>query len=269
MESSSFLFAVAAWVVALILFVTCFAVSEVGFRLGGRGASRVGRRKEHYAAVQAMLAALLGLLLAFTVSMSVARYETRKVGVVTEANAIGTAFLRVSLLPAADQPRTVGLFRDYVDLRLRMTGPQRYRDPEPEMVEQQSTLQRQLWAVGAAAAQDDQRTVRTGLYLQAANEMIDSAASRDAALRNHVPESVLMMILVVALATLAVTGYVSGLTGGRSLVASLVLSTVVAVVVFVILDFDRPYRGVITVSQQTMLDVRDFVAQGLPVPTKP
>lgn len=264
MESFSFLFGVAAWVVALTLFGVCFGVSEVGYRLGRRGSSTGGLRKEHYVAVQAMVAALLGLLLAFTVSMAVSRFESRKAAVVDESNAIGTAFLRVSLLPESEQSRTVDLFREYVDMRLEVAGPERYGSPAQALVERQVDLQRQLWSVGVVAAQDDQKAVTTGLFLQAANEMIDSAGRRDATLRNHVPESLLFTIFAVALATLYVIGYVSGMSAGRSLVASLVLSMVVAIVVFAILDFDRPYRGVITVSQQSMLDLRAFIEAGLP-----
>lgn len=78
MESFSLLFGVAAWVVGIALFVACFAVSEAAYRLGLRGAATVGARKEHYVSVQAMVAALLRLLLAFTVSMAVSRFESRK-----------------------------------------------------------------------------------------------------------------------------------------------------------------------------------------------
>ena len=116
-----------------------------------------------------------------------------------------------------------------------------------------------------AVAEQDQRAVTTGLYIQAVNEMIDSAARRDAGLRNHVPEST-MYTVAVAVLTLGVMGYTSGLTGGRSLVATLILSLVITVVVFVILDFDRPYRGIITVNQQSMVEVRDAIRLGLPLP---
>ncbi|NLG67006.1 MAG: hypothetical protein GX536_04750 [Actinobacteria bacterium] len=93
-------------------------------------------------------------------------------------------------------------------------------------------------------------------------EMIDSAARRDAGLRNYVPESVLYMIIVVSLVVMGIIGYLSGITGGRSVTAVLLLAAVVALVLFVIMDFDRPYRGVITVSQQSMLDLRDLMELG-------
>lgn len=100
------------------------------------------------------------------------------------------------------------------------------------------------------------------VILKAVNQMIDSAARRDAGLRNYVPESVLYMIIVVSLVVMGIIGYLSGITGGRSVTAVLLLAAVVALVLFVIMDFDRPYRGVITVSQQSMLDLRDLMELG-------
>ena len=266
MGSVGFLFRVDAWVVALSLLAACFAMSELAYRMSRRTAAAGRSRKDHYSSVQAMVAALLGLLLAFTVSMAVSRFESRKAAVVNESNAIGTAFLRVALLPEPEQSRAVEAIRDYIDVRLELVRPEQYLSDESDMKDQQSALQRELWSLGVSAAKDAERAVPTSLYLQAVNEVIDSAERRDAGLRNHVPESILFMIFVVALAAMAVIGYVSGITGGRSLAAALVLAMVVAVVVFVILDFDRPYRGIITVSQQSMVDVRDFVEQGLPQP---
>jgi hypothetical protein len=108
--------------------------------------------------------------------------------------------------------------------------------------------------------------VTTGLYVQAVNDMIDSAGRRDAGLRNHVPESVVYVIFAVCLATLAVMGFASGLAGARSVTAVVVISLVVAAVVFIILDFDRPYRGVVRVGQQSLLELKDSMGQGLPLP---
>ena len=96
--------------------------------------------------------------------------------------------------------------------------------------------------------------------------MIDSAGRRDAGLKNHVPESVIYVIFAVALITLGMLGYSPGLSGGRSFVATILMSVVVVVVVFVILDFDRPYRGLITVSQQSLIDLRNSMDLGLPLP---
>jgi hypothetical protein len=74
------------------------------------------------------------------------------------------------------------------------------------------------------------------------------------------------VIFAVALISLGLLGYSSGLTGGRSLIATFLMSAVIVVVIFVILDFNRPYRGLITVSQQSLIDLRNSMDLGLPLP---
>ena len=264
MDSFTFLFGTKSWVVALVFMVVCFAVAEGAYRLSRRRAVAGSRRKDHYVYVQAMVAALLGLLLAFTVSMAVSRFEDRQAAVTDESNAIGTAFLRAALLPESVQSHAVDVFQEYMDVRLELARPDWYLKGLSEMAEKEVPLRHELWSLGVRAAQDDPGAVTAGLYLEALNEMNDSAARRDAGLRNHVPESVLYMIMVVSFAVMGIIGYLSGITGGRSLTATLILAAVVAVVLFVIMDFDRPYRGVITVSQRSMFDLRALMEQGLP-----
>jgi hypothetical protein len=266
-ESFTFLYSARAWVVALAMFVLLSSAAEIAFRLGRHGdAPARARRKEHVGAAQSAVAAILGLLLAFTFSMAVSRFETRKLAVVDEANAIGTAYLRASLLPEAQRTQVEADFGRYVDVRLQLARPDWFTDAGASLRQEATSLQRDLWAAGVAAAQLDQRAVTTGLYVQAVNEFIDSAGRRDAGLRNHVPESVLFMILVVCILAVAIMGYTSGLGEGRSLVAALLVSVVIAAVIFVILDLDRPYRGLITVSQQSMVDLRAAISEGLPLP---
>jgi hypothetical protein len=268
MESFTFLFGQQAWLVSLLLFVGCVAAAELGFFAGRRRKDRAGLapRKEHVTAVQGAVAALLGLLLAFTVSMAVGRFEDRKHAVVDEANAIGTAYLRVSLLPDPLRTQAADAFGKYVDVRLKLARADWFTAAGAPDRAEMTQLQRQLWSIGVAAAQLDQRSTTYPLFVSAMNEMIDSAGRRDAGLRNHLPESVLYVIVAVCLIAVGVLGYASGLGGQRSLVAVLVISLVLAIVVFLILDFDRPYRGLIQIGQQSMIELKQFISQGLPLP---
>jgi hypothetical protein len=260
------LFTVSTWVIVVVVFGVCLLAAEAGFLLGRRNARAGGAKKEHLTAVQAAAAALLGLLLAFSVSMSVSRFEARKAAVVDEANAIGTAYLRSSFLPEPQQTQAQRLFARYVDVRLELARPDWYLNAEHGLREEEAALQMQLWSQGADVAEMDRRAVTTGLYADALNSMIDSAASRDAGLRNHVPESLIYLIVGVAVVTLGMMGYTSGLTGGRSLVAAVILSLLIAAVLFVILDFDRPYRGILTVSQRSLVEVQQTIERGAPPP---
>jgi hypothetical protein len=267
MNDFTFLFRQDGWVIALVLFAGCLGAAELGYWLSKREIDSDKKlKKEHLSAVQTAVAALLGLLLAFSVSMAVSRFEARKVAVVDEANAIGTAYLRAALLPESQHAELNEAFKRYTDVRLELARPDWYLAVSSGALEEQSALQRQLFTAGVAAAELDQRAVTTGLYIQAVNEMIDSAGRRDAGLRNHVPETVVYVIFAACLATLGIMGYASRLSGGRSLAAVVIISAVLAAVVFIIADFDRPYRGVITVSQQPIEAVRQSMEEGLPVP---
>ena len=267
MESFTFLFGTSAWLIALLLFVGCLAAAEISF-FGARRWKKGGStlKKEHIKAIQTTVAALLGLLLAFSVSMAVDRYENRKASVVDEANAIGTAYLRVTLLPEPQRGEAEQAFKSYLDLRLELARPDWFTAAGAELRARQSELQREIWKLGVSASQVDPRAVTTGLYVQAANEMIDSAGRRDAGLRNHVPESVLYMIFAVCLVTVGTIGFFSGLEGARSLIATVLICVILAAVVFVIMDFDRPYRGILKVGQQPMAELRQTMDEGLPLP---
>ncbi len=193
-------------------------------------------------------------MLGFTFAMAVSRFETRKQLVIEEANAIGTAALRARLLPLSHREEALTLFRRYVDARLA-EGP-----PEEET----ERLQERLWSLASAVAETDTRSVTAGLFLESRNEAIDSKSRRDAALTNPVPESVLLLLFIMCVVALGVVGYGAGLAGGRTTVAIVSLSLLIALVVLVIVDLDRPGRGLIRVGQRSMVSLRDDLARQKP-----
>ena len=96
------------------------AVSEAGFRLGRKAQSKTAEKmKSQLEAIEGGILALLALLLGFTMSMAVTRFEVRKRLVLEEANAIGTSYLRTQLLPAPEGTEIANLLREYVMVRLQ------------------------------------------------------------------------------------------------------------------------------------------------------
>ena len=248
------LYGVDQWLLLAILLAVLLAAEELGFRVGRRRRALYDDDgRANFGNLQAGLFGLMGLLLAFTFAMAQQRYETRKDMVVLDANAIGTAWLRTGFLPAPARDEVRRLFVRYVELR---TDPgaferQRRRATLAEIDRQQA----EIWSRVAAAA-NASPTPLTALAAAATNDMIDMHAKRLAAARNHVPEIVVLLVSAFALAAAAVTGYRCGIGHHRYRLPSAAFLLLVTLVIGVILDLDRPQRGLITVDQGAMLDLR-------------
>jgi len=239
--------------IGLALLVLLVLSGEVGYRAGRRsGRAATDAVRQQIATIQTALLALFALLLAFTFSMALARFDQRRQLVVREANAIGTAALRARLLPAPQDAEAAALFRRYVDIRLESArGANLSTAHHQELDDEAGRVQERLWSVAAAAASDP-RSVPAGLFVQAMNDLIDVKEERDAALTNHVPESVLALIFASAVLALGVVGYGNGYAGGRSLGATALLCVLTTLVILIVVDLDRPRRGLIRVSQESM-----------------
>ncbi len=240
---------------ALLLIAT-----EIGFRRGRAARPAIeDPAKSHYWSLPAGVMGLLALLLAFTFSMSVTRYETRKELLVDEANAIGTTYLRSRMLPEPYRSEVAKLTADYVASRLRDYGTA--LNEEKIAVEEFNCrhLQNQLWSQAMGAAAKNPQPVPTGLFISSLNDVIDVAAKRDAARENHVPQPVLTFLFLVTILTMALLGYGCGLGNHRNIAATATVCLLISLVILVIMDLDRPRRGLITISQQPMLELRTSV----------
>jgi hypothetical protein len=243
----------------LVLFAILAVAHEVGFRIG-RGSSRVseGERSEMSTLEGGMLG-LLGLLLAFTFAMASQRFDARKQLVLEEANAIGTAYLRATAVPGG-QP-VAELLRRYVDVRLKGGGSVPNSDDFRQAVVESERLHHEIWSRAAALAQANPDPLRA-LLLVAVNEVIDLHEKRLTALRNHVPTIILVLRLLVTVLVMVSIGHAAGVSGGRSLSTALTFAVLVTMVIMVIIDLDRPERGLIRVSQQSLQTLRESLNRG-------
>ena len=236
------------------LWVSVHALTECAWRVGRRR----GATREDTVSVEpaSALLAILGLLLAFTVSMAVNRFDVRKQLVVDEANAIGTAELRARLLPEATRDRSRALFDDYLDRRVRWGEAAGDEAAQRRLVLEAIDYQNQLWqiAVGAGTATP---TPVFALYEGALNRMIDLAAERSHVRANRIPETVLLLL---GATTLLANGLFAGVLGRNNKKRSLdlhVLAFSTWLVIALIVDFDRPRRGWVQVSQEPLVQLRE------------
>jgi hypothetical protein len=234
---------------------------EGGYRLGRLRRQRSEPEKE--SSVGAMVGATLGLLaftLAFTFGLAAARFDTRRQVILDEANAIGTSYLRAALLPEPQRSETRRLLREYVEVRLKGVRPENVQ----RAISESEGLHARLWAQAVAAAEKDPRSVPTGLFIQSLNEVIDLHATRVmVGLRNRIPGAIWGTLYFVAFLGMAEIGYHEGLTSPRRSPAVLALVLTFSAVMFLIADLDRPQEGLLRVSQQAMVDLRNsLVSRG-------
>lgn len=248
--------------IVLGLFVCMLLAMEIGFRSGHRKKMIAPEAIRQANSVLASMLGLLALLLAFTFSAALQRYEDRSQTVVTEANAIGTTYLRAQLLPGGMTDEVQALLRQYIDVRIREG---RVDDTEPALHEslltQAKLLEEQLWGHAARAAKLDPNPVTSGLFIQSLNELIDTSSTRNAALNRHVPEFVLLLMFATIVLTTATLGYASGIAGHRVTLAAFVMVILIALFVYLILDLDSPRRGVSQVSHESMLSLEQVIGK--------
>jgi hypothetical protein len=244
---------------ALLALLLMLACSEIGFWAGWKARTRLDEAvRSRNAVFESAILAVLGLLMGFTMSMAVTRFELRRQLVVDEANAISTTWLRSKMMPAPDSTEFAGLLRQYVDTRLRYS-PAMKLDDLPTVRAEGARLQGQLWSRAAGFAVKE-RSVNASLLLQSLNQSLDLEATRWAAFWGHVPQSVIFINVVIALLAAGILGYGFGLVGKRHLVPIVLLALAITGVLAVIVDLDRPWRGLIQVSQQPMIDVQKQLA---------
>ncbi len=256
-----FMYDVNSLAIAGVLFVSMALAIEMGYRLGrGRQVSADDGFKAHVNGIAASLVGILALLLGFTFSLSLQRFDQRSGAVVDEANAIGTAYLRSQLLPVSVRGEVQELLRAYLGSRVQASAVTLANQAERELLlAQAKEAQLALWAYARQAAEQDPNPVTSGLFIQALNELIDSFGRRDAALTRHVPEVVLLLLFGTFLMAGAIVGYAAGVAGHRASFVTYVMVALIVVLVFVILDLDRPRRGLIEVSRTSLVDLQGAI----------
>lgn len=229
------------------------AAVELGLALGRRHKERDPQRDAPVGAMVAAMLGLLGFVLAFTFSLAASRFDERRHTILEEANAIGTTYLRASLLPEPEREVSQELLRGYVDVRVAAVQTGHLQEGLVKSVE----LQKRLWAKAIEAARKDPRSIPTGLYLQSLNQMIDLHATRVmVGLRSRIPLTIWIALYFVAILAMGSMGYHHGLTGTNHHFAALALVVVFSVILLLVVDLDRPLEGLLQVSLQPLRDLR-------------
>jgi hypothetical protein len=235
-----------AVVFVLLLVPALLLATEAGFRLGRRGPKDA--EAGGTGAIDGAIFALLGLLLAFTFSGAASRFDDRRALVAQESNAIGTAYLRLDLLPAEAQPALRALFRDYVDARLAAYADMGDAARTAAAWQRSTEVQRAIWAAALAALGEDRRTALQPAVLGPINEMIDITTTRHMATLTHPPMVVFVMLGLSALLAALLAGVAMGRAGRRAPLHAACFALMLGGAVYLILDLEFPRLGLIRVD---------------------
>ncbi|HEV8107604.1 MAG TPA: DUF4239 domain-containing protein [Burkholderiales bacterium] len=243
-----------------ILFMGILAALAFGRWIGTRTIARYGpAAPPNMGSLEGAVFALLGLIIAFTFSGALSRFDTRRAQVVDEANAIGTAYLRVDLLPASSQPRLRDSFRSYVDSRIETY--QRLPDLQAAKaaLARSQELQGEIWSQAVAAVRTPGSPPSAEmLMLSALNQMFDITTVRFAATQMHPPVIIYAMLIGLALASALLAGYQSAGEKAYDWLHQLGFAGIVAFTVYVILDIEYPRLGFVRIDaiDQILVNVR-------------
>ena len=240
---------------AATFFAAIFGLLELGRSLGMRRISR-GESKG-IGAVEGAVYGLLGLLLAFSFSGAAERFDARRHLIVDEANAIGTAYLRLDLLGEEDRAALQQDFRDYLDSRLEIYRRLPDLAGALQALDRSNALQGDIWKRAVAASQKTGGSTPAMLLLPALNEMFDITTTRTAAARMHPPVAIFVLLAVLALVSALLVGF-SMAESGRSWIHTLTFAIFLTSTLYVIADLEFPRRGLIRVDafDQVLTDLR-------------
>jgi hypothetical protein len=235
----------------LLLFAVLLGATALGVFLGRRVRHLSDSLKEPFGILQGALLGLVGLLLAFGLSLAVSRYEARRANVVSEANAIGTTYLRAQTLPEPIRSRSLDLLVRYTRSAIRLSDHVPGSAEAADAAAAEERIQRQLWSLAGDALELAPTASAPRLYVETLNEMIDEETVRVAALSNRVPTAVLVLeVLGSALALGLLAAYLA--IAGRGVLAVTLASALVAFLLLVTADLDRPTRGMIRVPDTVL-----------------
>lgn len=236
--------------ISVLFFAGILLFQEIGRQLALRQAAKHPDRETSGAGiVEGAIFALFGLLIAFTFSGAASRFDTRRQWIVDESNAIGTAYLRLDLLPAPARDDLRAKFRTYLDRRLEAYQSLPDLDAAHKKLAECTDLQNQIWAesVAACAHADAAANVRVVL-LPSLNAMFDITTTRTAASFVHPPKIIFALLYALGLACALMSGFEMAKATGRNWLVNLGFAVVMAATTFVILDMEYPRAGFIRVD---------------------
>jgi len=242
-----------------VLVVALLAALEFGHRL----AQVAPIEEREISTIAASILALVGLLLAFSFAMASDRLALRRAAAVEEVNSIGTLWLRTSLLPEPTQSEMQRLLRRYVDVHLEHRRAGIDEATTRSLEAEGARIQDELWRLQADDARRDPEAARLRLVMPALNAMLDDTATVLAARENRLPDAIFLYLFLLSVIGAVVVAYRPP-GEKRKVVPWTMFTLILAGVLLILLDVDRPRRGLIQTDVAPYLRLQKIMASKPP-----
>lgn len=244
------------WLTAAVIVFAVFGGTGLGVVAGHRLRHSAAELKEPFSVLQGALLGLVALLLAFGLSLAIDRYENRRAATVTDANVIGTTYLRAQTLREPMRSQSLENLKAYTDAEIALTDTELGSDEQEQAIERGQEIQARLWKAAGQTLQADPQASAPRLYVESLNDAIDQQTVRIAGLSNRVPGAVKLVEIVGATLALALlAAYLSVL--GRGVAPVFIAAGLVSALLYVTADLDRPTQGLIKVPDTSLVNLRD------------
>ena len=245
----------------MIFFLALWLAAVVGRHALQRQSRLDKELREDFGTIVAAALTLSALIVGFSFSMAINRYDQRKNYEEGEANAIGTEYVRADLVPAADEDKVRALLKSYLDQRIAFYLSQDYQELL-QIQARTAELQAELWSAirPAAIAQPD--PIRA-LVVSGMNDVLNSQGFAQAMFWNRIPVSAWALMVVVGILCNVLVGYGSRdlKTGSRLLP---ILPLIGAIAFMFIADIDAPRHGLIRVKPQNLMSLAESLRTNSP-----
>jgi hypothetical protein len=247
----------------LFIVIILFFLILISYWLGHSLRSQVllknpNKAQEDLGTINGTLLGLLGLLLAFTFSMSSSRFDTRRKVVIEEANDIGTVILRTDFFPDSVRQALRAHLKEYVEERIGYFEAGIDLDKVREHAAKSNKISTKVWSIVTEYARKDPTTTRTSELVPALNAMIDITTTRQAALDATIPDSILYFLFILCFCSAFLLGYDNKFS--IDWIILLGFAIMLSMTVYTIIDLDRPRTGLIDTSgpNKKMIELREM-----------
>ena len=248
-------FRLSTWELWLIVAAIVLGFVAVGYLAGRFLRLRDETLREPVGIVQGAFFALVGLILAFGLTLAIGRYDTRRAAVVDDANTIGTTYLRAQTLAEPVRSDSLRLLREYTDASLALSKAVPTTDGFARAVARGDAIQRRLWSLAGDALAGAPGDSAPRLYVETLNKMIDQQTVRVAALNNRIPSAVLALEVLGAAFAFGLLALYTAMHG-RGATTVVLAGALVTVLLLIIFDLDRPTRGLIRIPDTPLIALR-------------